>query len=243
MYKREKTMKKELIDYSVFLYNPESDKEVSQMILRHPEFKDLTDSNPYSKNKDVVTFDTKMIAKYAIYLYDVNTPLRIKYPLLYPRKKIAAEMAGYELDKNGKFKDQNVEDMLLGKFEKVQGAINSYVFGFGSPKYIALVSYWSLLTSEMSKATSFTSDNAKDTIKNIKDLEALIEEATSSIYGGKENQDFLRALYQSIEGDRLRSMLSPEGIADAIEKGEEPIGGFNPYGNYKKDEMKFVGDE
>lgn len=222
-------MNKNIIDYSVFLYNPESDKEINELIKRHPEF------------NSIEGFDSKMIAKYAVYLYDIKTPLRIKYPLLYPRKKVAAVMAGFTTDKEGKF-SKEIEEFLIGKNNQIQLALNSYIAGFGSPKYMALATYWTLLLNEMSNATSV--ENGKDVIKNIKELEGLIEDATEIIYGGKETQDALRSLYQSIEGDRLRSMLSPEGIANARAEGKEPMEGYNPYGaDYKIGKMKFMGDE
>ena len=53
----------------------------------------------YPKLKSVLKDGDDRVIRYILLMYDINSPLRHHYPELYKRKEHAADLAGYNLDK------------------------------------------------------------------------------------------------------------------------------------------------
>ena len=75
--------------------------------------------------------------------------------------------------------------------------------------------------------------------KNIEFLRIKIKELTEILYGGGETLNARRALYAGIEKDRFP--LPDDGIK-RLNQGDN-LEDYNPYGEYKVEKLKFVGDE
>lgn len=181
----------------------------------------------------------EQVVAYIILMYDMNSPLRKEIPYFNQRKLMAAELAGFKKDKDGKFK-ADYEAIILGQNGLSESAISKYIRLFASPKYLALVYYWSILSLEFSNITSASeSKDLKNTIANIEKLEAKINECTDILFGGDDTMNIKRALYESVEKENLK--LTPEAIANADDI-DDLIG--NPYGeDYKFEKIKFKGSK
>jgi len=218
-------MRKEDVEIKYLMYDPFDPRSVAKL-ESYEEF-----------NVDFGVAKSKVVC-YIILCYDLNTQLRKEVPYFNKRKLVAAELAGFDQAKDGKFK-KNYEDILLGLNEKANTAISKYIRLFASPKYLSLVYYWSILSAEFENITSIKeSKDYKNTIGNIEKLEAKINECVEFLYGGEEVKDIRRALYESVEKENLK--LRPEHIAMA-ENVDELL--ENPYGDYKPEPLKYKGSK
>ena len=216
-------MKQSDIEVKYLMYDPFDEKTVSKL-------------ESYEEFKVDFGVSKKEVITYIILLYDMNTQLRREVPYLNQRKIIAAELAGFKKNKDGKFKKE-YEDVMLGLNGTTEAAISKYIRLFANPKYISLVYYWSILSAEFFNISSSTeSKDFKNTIANIEKLEAKINDHTQVLFGGDETMNIRRALYESVEKENLK--LRPEDIANATEEELETIL-ENPYGDYKPDKLKF----
>ena len=215
-----------------------SDIDVKSLMYDPFDPKTPNDLEEYDEFKGGFGLDKGQVCAYIILMYDKETQLRRELPYFNKRKLVAAELAGFEQGKNGKLLEK-YEDVLLGKNEKVNGAISKYIRLFASPKYLSLVYYWSILSAEFENVTSLNaSKDFKNTIANIERLEIKINECVNFLYGGDEVKDIQRALYESVEKENLK--LRPENIALMDEDElDEQIG--NPYGDYRPEKLKYKG--
>ncbi len=61
----------------------------------------------YPKLKELMGEADDKVVRYILLMYDLNSPLRHHYPELFKRKQFAADLAGYNLDKDGRDQDQD----------------------------------------------------------------------------------------------------------------------------------------
>jgi hypothetical protein len=221
-------MNKENIDVKLFRFNPFDSETVSLLEEEYEEF-----------NKEFGV-SKKQAISYLILFYDLNTPLRIRYPELISRKTECAKLAEFKTNSDGTFL-KKYEDLMVGENELFNDAVSVYIRSFGSPEYISLNMYWNIFASEYKNAAKIsTSKDYKDTINNIKKLQSEITELTDAIFGGHEVINMRMALYKGIEKERIK--CRPEDIAavrDEPEKLKEIIG--SPYGDYIPEALKFKG--
>lgn len=219
-------MKREDINTSLLMYNPWDEKTISKLET-YDEFNESF--GKVNKGKVIV---------YIILVYDINSQLRREIPYFNQRKIVAGELAEFPKNSSGKFLEI-YEDVMIGLNKKVNNAISKYIILFADPKYINLVYYWSILTSEYENITGYKeSRDYKNTIANIEKLEIKIKECTDYLFGGNEIKDIRRALYEQVERENLR--LRPEDIAMA-DNVDELI--ESPYGDYKPDKLKYLGNK
>ena len=174
----------------------------------------------YPKLKDIVgVVDDKQL-RYVILMYDINSPLRHHYPDLVKRKQFAADMAGYDLNKDDvttlfEFKIKNDqdeyvpnEDMLkmIMKYLKYQ---NNWV--------------WSMIVSneqafyEYNMRVMMPVDGARD-----KDILQAINIKTQIMTSQDEIYQRLQKYYRDLSGGdsqleeviTKRKRLRPEEIAN-----------------------------
>ena len=162
-------MKQSDIEVKYLMYDPFDEKTVSKL-------------ESYEEFKVDFGVSKKEVITYIILLYDMNTQLRREVPYLNQRKIIAAELAGFKKNKDGKFKKE-YEDVMLGLNGTTEAAISKYIRLFANPKYISLVYYWSILSAEFFNISSSTeSKDFKNTIANIEKLEAKINDHTQFLF-------------------------------------------------------------
>lgn len=174
----------------------------------------------YPKLKDIVGLVDDKQLRYVILMYDINSPLRHHYPDLVKRKQFAADMAGYDLNKDDvttlfEFKIKNDqdeyvpnEDMLkmIMKYLKYQ---NNWV--------------WSMIVSneqafyEYNMRVMMPVDGARD-----KDILQAINIKTQIMTSQDEIYQRLQKYYRDLSGGDTqleevitkRKRLRPEEIAN-----------------------------
>jgi hypothetical protein len=185
--------------------------------------------------------DKRKAITYLILCYDLHSPLIKRYPDIIDRKIRAAELSEFEKTLDGKFKE-GYENLITGENDQFNDIIFQYISSFGSPEFVALVMYWSLLADEYKNASKITdSKERKDVIANTQNLLTKIKDLTQILFSGEEVMNIRIALYKGAE-KRFRA-LTPEFIASATEEElDENIG--KPYGKkYKPSKIKFIGNK
>lgn len=219
-------MNKSDINISLLMFDPFSDSTISKL----EEYDEL-------KGSFGTEVDKQSVCAYIILLYDLNTQLRKEIPHFNRRKIVAAELAGFKKDKDGKFIPV-YEDIIIGRNIKANEAISKYIRLFANSKYITLVYYWSILAAEYQNVVNPKSESSdyKSTIANIEKLEKNIDENSAYLFGGNEVRDIRKELYEAVEKKKLA--LRPEDIANA--ENVDDIIGDGPYGkDYKPDKLKY----
>lgn len=184
----------------------------------------------------------KKVFTWIVIMFDINSPLRKTIPNYYDRKKLAAEIAGWEKLKNGEFQEE-VTAVLLGQNEEINKLIVAYLMLFSMPEYTQLIAYLNIQYALMMEAMKQAFD--KDTVKLLDDLTTKIKRLTSEIYGSGQVDEVMlarKALYNMAEKERIR--LNPENIVKIIQEEGQLPDDFNPHKKgYKPENLKFMSDE
>lgn len=209
------------------LYDPSKDTDLIRLKKEYVEF-----------NTPVRGLEANKILRYVILMYDRNSELREEYPNIHQRKAIAAQLAGFSLNKNRKFPEV-IEEMLLGKIKEVNIMIVKYILLYPDPDALALEVYYEMIVRQSTLTMGKIADprEYKDILANTENLRKKISELTQSVFGGDELNSIKRELYGMIE--EKRTAIRPEDIAEKIEKGLNPID-ENPYGDYKPEPIKLI---
>jgi hypothetical protein len=188
------------MDNSKCLFDP-FDKETIKKLENYAEFQFQIKDKP------------KFIA-YLILVYDRNSDLFLMHAdNLYQRKKEAALLVGFKLDKDKHF-DEHVEQVLLGENADFNLALFRYTRLSGIPDLPVLIKYLEMLDTELSIPLSGKAKDRGDVMKNIDTLRAKIEELEVRIFTGKETEAARETLYSLIE--KIRAPR-PENMAEDIE--------------------------
>ena len=157
--------------------------------------------------------DNNKIIKWIAYVYDKNSPYRVKYKDITTRKVQAILDAGYELE-NGVFPPE-VEDVLKGEHHKVCDMIIAFVkmhYELGYAHVVLLETMYYKIMKDVMLGSS-----AK--IVDLQKTKEQFEAAQNEILNSDKDRGLIKSLYKSINGDKLR--LAPEDIAkDILEKGK-----------------------
>jgi len=223
-------MKLENLDTSRFLYDPKN-RQSYMRLTRYQEFK-----------KEPLGVSIDRIIQYVILMYDpANVVIEQQFPYLPQRKMEVAKLTG--LIWRGKPLTEGVEDMLIGKSPQVNGMIMRYLQLFNNPDIEMLAAYKEIFAA-LNKAV-FSGDMEtkmyNSLISNIERVNGLITSLMDRILNGKDETRLRADLYMSVEGHGLG--VRPEDIAEKLKRGEEPFPDINPYGDYKPDKLKFIGDK
>ena len=219
------------LDTHKLLYDPQKPKELDRLREDVPEF-DAEIS--LGKNK---------VATYVVLLYDISSPLRVEYPKMLERKAIAAQYAGFTLDKHRNKFQAPVEKMITGQIPEINVMAIKYLRLFNDPHLIALESYVNMLAIISAQTLGMKEDadprDATTRYALIDKLSTSIKELTNEVFKGREVDEIIRELYGSIES--VKEMLMPEHIAQKLAAGEDF--GYNPYGEYKPEPLELSIDE
>jgi hypothetical protein len=215
------------IDTSRFLYNPLDDNLVVKL-AKFNEFK-----------VNVTVMSKRHICQYIVLMYDKNNDeIRAEYPF-YPQRKLEIAKAVGLIPPKGKT-PKKVEDMLIGRNEDVNKMIVRYLTLFNNPDLLMLASMYSI--SLHLHVQSYSPDFDKNTISNLEKVQKNIMELTENIFGGKDETELRQELYKSIEEQSLG--IRPEEVAEALQKGEKPLGDYTPYNKeYLPEKLKFLSDQ
>ena len=217
------------IDSSKLLFDIKSSDFVDKLKEKIPEFASYKGKIPEKK-----------VFSWIVLMYDLNSPFWRDVGDYYERKRVIADLLEFP-QKKGKWTD-DAESILLGENEEVNAMIVEYIARFGMPEIYQLVAHLSLLSSETRKTISFKGD--KNSIQIITATGEEIRRLTRVVFHSGDYDEITsarNALYAKAEKERLK--LRPEDVVRLIsEEGELPSE-FNPYGDYKIEKSKFIGDE
>jgi hypothetical protein len=169
--------------------------------------------------QDISPLEKENVFKFIIFMYDMNSELRMTYPQWSERKIKCAMLSGWEADKFGEF-DKTVMDMLEGRNDKVNDMITRFCLLFPSPYYAAYIAHWELLARQVKASLSYLADSKETTTirGNIQSLTKQLEEYSDKIFGGETTIGLKNSLYRTVVKSKLR--LRPEIMARDIASGE-----------------------
>lgn len=219
-------MKLESFDLSRCLFNPNSSTLLKDA-EKYPEFaKELS----YRMSR-------KAVITYIVLMFDQMSPLRKEVRSLPARKGVAAQMAGFKTDKNGRF-EPHVEKVLEGRNQDVNAMIVKYLVLQNSPKFVQLIAYESLYFYEIAKIQNGAYGKTIDVIKSVDSLASSIDRLTEEVVGGSgEAEPILAAIYQEVTKDLN---ISPEAISNYISECGDVPDDWNPYNVYREKDGKLV---
>lgn len=218
-------MRLENIHTKNFLADPKSVDFEKELISRSSIF-DL------KKNK-------KKWLTYIALVYDVQSELRRNNRDSINRKFEGAKLAGFELNDDGHF-SKDIEDILLGKDDHFNQAVNQFVYYQFNNDYkllYVLEEKYDIQIKE--QAMSLKPITAKDR-ENLTETKNQIEELIDKIFGGTETINMLKALYQGLDNVRDRIPRLEVAVDEYEKNGLDP---YCPFPNkYRPNKLKFVGD-
>jgi len=217
-------------DYDKCLFNPFRNKFLSDIQDSIPLFKDFKDPD----------LGKKRVYTWIVLTFDKASPWWFQEKRLYDRKRSCALEAGFDID--GRTFEPKVEDFLLGQNTEVNNMVAAYISQLASPEYNQLIAY--LVIQERLTANIMSGDFDGNVIKNLDSLTEGINRLTNKIFGSGDQDEVSyakKALYAEAEKARIR--LSPEHILKYKNDNGDLPKDFNPYGDYKVDNIKFISDE
>ncbi|KKM79017.1 hypothetical protein LCGC14_1354180 [marine sediment metagenome] len=180
----------------------------------------------------------KKLSQYIILMYDPESPMRREVGHYMQRKSACAEVVGFK--KEGSKWMLPIDELLIGKDEDANKLFVAYIAHLAIPEYLELIT---LLEIQRVKSMEAFSGNVTDnTHKTIAAVTKSISEITKKLFGSGEEDEIKaarRALYEQADIDKPPM---PEDMVDKLNEGPLPED-MNPYGDYRVEEGKFLGDE
>jgi len=176
------------------------------------------------------------VLKYIALMYDPASEIRNNIQHLPSKKRICAKIAGFEVvDK--RFAPL-IEDMLVGKIKRVNGAIVAYCFLSLNIYVVAHAAYQDMYFRAL-QDSFFSYD--KDTIKNIQELQDKLVKNEQMILQGDETEPMRKALYKFTS--KIDLGINPESIVQKLESGDN-LNDMNPYQDgYIPNKLRYAGVE
>jgi hypothetical protein len=211
---------------------------VNDFTALHPDFKIFME-----KREDKLSLSAIQIVKYIVACYDKESPLVNAYKKRWSvKKKECAVLAGLPQDKNGRF-DEDADNLIFCQNEVINRVILRYLYLIHDRDWQTYVIYNEMnihQSVELIKYNFQQPAHAKSAKENLDTLNKDIEALEYKIFSGEETKKLKDMLYE--EASNMLNDLRPEKIVERLEKGLSPVD-YSPYGNYKKAEMSFLGDE
>lgn len=178
------------------------------------QFPELNVYEEFSKRLPT-QLDRNKIIKWICYVYDKNSPYRVKYKDLTQRKVRAMIDAGHNLEydeaSNKEIFNEEIEDVILGKSISVADMTVAFCKLHCDVDYSHLVLLEAMYYKLMRDV--FLGNQAKITdLQKIKDD---LANAIATVLQNDQAKSVVKSLYQSINKDKIK--LSPEDIAISIQ--------------------------
>jgi hypothetical protein len=211
---------------------------VKEFTALHPDFQKWNDAR-----EDKLPFAPVQIIKYIVACYDKESPIVNAYKKRWSvKKKESALLAGLPQDVNGRF-DDNVDSLIFCQNEIINRVILRYLYLLHDRDWQTYVIYNEMNIHQSVELIKFNFQqpaHARAAKENLDTLNKDIEALEYKIFSGEETKKLRDMLYE--EASNMLNDLRPERIVERLEKGLSPVD-YNPYGDYKKEEMTFLGDE
>jgi hypothetical protein len=193
-------------DFNRMMFNVYKADMSKSFLQQFPELKLYSEF----EKKLAPPLDTNKIIKYIAYVYDKNSPYRVKYKDITQRKVRAIIDAGYELE--GKTFNKEVEDVLQSRNHKVADMIVAFIklhYNVGYAHVVLLEAMYFQIMKEV-----LLGQSAK--ITDLQKTKEAYEEAMNDVLQNDQDKGLMKSLYKSINNDKLR--LSPEDIANDLKE-------------------------
>jgi hypothetical protein len=177
-----------------------------------------------------------VVCCYIMLLYQVGTPL-MGIGNLIERKVVAADLAGF-IREGERFVD-GYGEVMSGEIAEVNERIVDFCRVQRSTDWAEYVVYEEVFYRQLGMAMGKTDPKeVSGMMGNVKVAKEKMESLRKVLLGGDDTRSLIsRFLEQSmVESIRLRR----EHIAEALNEGVDPLGGYNPYGDYKKEYSKDI---
>lgn len=195
------------LQYNVYELSP--DKSVIKSfpeLSRYPEFSDSL----------LTVLDRDKVIRYVILCYDKRSPLLGEKNLI-KRKKLAVEIAGFEMQKDNNY-DESVLSMMRNENKIVNRMIVRYVRNQADTRFALLVSgmetfYENIyqITNNDKEDRAIDSKEKSELFKKSKEMSDQLEQLSDEIFN---NDIFLMHTASEVNSEELESILSyPEFIA------------------------------
>lgn len=184
----------------------------------YPHLKKYPELDP--KHFKALRISFEKCLRYVMIYYTKNA-LRDVIPEIAHRKKEAALLAGFELNKDtGKFAP-DIEQMLLCNNLLVNRMIIRFLRRSENKKFMLICGFEEARAKQMQKLLDGIGDKDKEltrvVIDNVKTLSKDIEELEMDLLNEDESPDLLELMYNEIDYSNLG--ISPEEIAEAEQDG------------------------
>lgn len=204
----------------------------------HPDIAFFVENRP-----DNTELSTEQIIKYIVACYDKESPLVISYKRRWAiKKRESAIVAGFKPMDDGYF-EELAHDLILCKNEAINRLILKYLWVQHDKLFETYVIYNEMSLNQATEILKYEYQqpaHAKAAKENLDTINKDIEELEFKIFSGEETKRLKDMLYE--ESGNILNELRPERIAVRLENGQQPVD-YNPYGNYRKGKMRFMGDE
>ena len=227
------------MDKTLININQDEDRIILDFSALHPDLKDFVEN----RNDKLETINTVKIIKYIVYCYDKESPLVRAYKGKWMvKKRESALAAGFERDINGLFTEE-ADIVIFCKDDSINRVILRYLYLLHDRLFQTYVIYNEMYlhqSVELMKYDFAQPGHAKSAKENLDTIGKDIEQLEWKIFSGEETKILKDLLYE--DSINQFNELRPERIAVRIERGQGAVD-YNPYGDYKKEEMRFMGDE
>ena len=165
------------------------------------------------KNWKVKRLTREKVIRYTMIYYSYNI-LHSVITEVPRRKKEAALLAGFKLNKDGRF-GPDVEEMLLCKIPVINRMIVRFIRRSENSSFLQLCVFEEARSKQMQMLVDGIEGNQSNTkiiIDNVKTLSADIDKLKSELLNDDDNVDMREMMYNEIEWKNLG--ISPEDIAE-----------------------------
>lgn len=189
-------------------------------LTKYPEF-----NIDYGNHRDV-HINTECILRFCLLFYQKNT-LNLVQPNFWQRKRICAEMAGLDIDKETNSFSNRVEEMLLGKNKVVNQLIARVLQLSDDINFQEYLTLESVRHRHMTLLLEGVEANSKNSLDLLERVSSRIEIVNNKMLKEDVNTPVKEALYHAVVDADLPT---PENIALAKRNNQlDDIVGKGPY--------------
>lgn len=195
----------------------------------------------YSEFKsDVKPLAINKVLRYTMYMYDKGSPLISKIDSIYKQKIEAAKLAGFKMRPSGTF-DDAVNKMMVGANHLVNHMIVRFLRLMRDEEFMQFRIYKEKLYASLQKMHETDDPKTLSSIIAVnKSLTSVIDDIKRDFFRAGDSEQLIEILYEQAEFEDLE--LTPEHIADRIQKGLDPVD-YYPFGKDYKFEKYSEEDE
>ena len=227
------------MDFEKTLIDVSSESAVKEFAALHSDLAEWVQT----REDGLKSLSTEQVVKYIVCCYDKESPLVYSYKKRWAvKKRESAIYAQFPKNETGHF-TEDADSIIFCQNDKINRLILRYLYLLHDRLFQTYVIYNEMYlhqSEELMRYEFAQPAHAKAAKENLDTLNKDIEELEYKIFSGEETKKMKDLLYE--ESSNMFNELRPERIALRLEEGLPAID-YNPYGNYKKKKMAYMGDE